>query len=300
MSRCDSFEKDMEDFLAGEVVRLDGTPLGEHVRQCASCARVVALHEEWMGASAQVDMPNDIEFHRMRTRVRRRLFSAASSPRSLLGRFQARHWQWAAVLILGLGIGAVAGALLGPGSSVGDEESVVRDLGRVDGEPLAGDPVLLSNVTIRPSDPGRVEVGFDVVRHIERVDDLDSPLVKRLLVQALRTSSTLGSRLKAVDYAERVADPSVVDALIAALHNDESVAVRMKVIAVLSRMSGNPRVREAMLRTLEQDESVQMRLLAIDFLSEEKVDPDVLRRAIEASPSFSDPALMLRLSRFEE
>jgi hypothetical protein len=159
-------------------------------------------------------------------------------------------------------------------------------------------PYTYSNVSFRKVNGGQVALGFDVTRHVDTVEPVQSDLVKEVLAQSLMNASNTGARLKAVSYASDIAAPKVTEALIFAMLSDDNLAVRLKALSILSAQPAHPDVDAAVMATLRDDESVQMRMEALDYLAARSVDHDLLRRTIQEQENAGDPALMVRLADY--
>jgi hypothetical protein len=95
-------------------------------------------------------------------------------------------------------------------------------------------------------------------------------------------------------------EPKLKEALVLAMRNDQSLAVRLEALSILSPRLTDPDVQTAVLATLRDDESVQMRLLALDALAAHSVDRRRLREAIREKERPGDEALMVRLAQFDK
>ena len=162
--------------------------------------------------------------------------------------------------------------------------------------------LIYSNISFRKLDHNRVALNFDVSTHVDIVEPVDSPLLQEVLVQSLLNPdpANLGSRLKAISYAENVMDSKVRDALILAMHEDTNLAVRLKALSILSMQPPASQVEAAFLKALRRDESVQMRLLALDYLANQGVDLGLIRRTIEEAGKESNPAVLLQVASYEK
>ena len=156
-----------------------------------------------------------------------------------------------------------------------------------------------SNVWFRRLDGGQVALDFDVTTHVQLVEPVQSQLVGEVLVHALLNSTNTGARLKAMSFAAGSMDRKVKEALIFTLHRDDSLAVRIKALAVLADHLDDGEIESAVLKTLREDESVQMRLLALDYLAAHSIDRDVIRETIRENQRPGDEALMVRLAEYE-
>jgi hypothetical protein len=146
-------------------------------------------------------------------------------------------------------------------------------------EQSANSPYTFSDLRVREVDQGRVALSFDVATHLELVREKSDPLVSEILVQSLVNPSPVGTRLEAIALARSI-EPKVRDALIVAMLEDESFAVRLGALEKLVAKPLSPEVEGALLQVLESEETVQMRLLAIDYLAQERVAPELVESAI--------------------
>ncbi len=311
MKECQRFEKKIEDLLAGEISPLEQQALMRHCGSCRECRRVVAMHAELQQEQPELAEPDQAELDWMREQVMERVLG---DPQSSSGRLRALLSTPIRIRPLpAMGMAFAASVLMVvSGLSMARwtqpearaEIPEIREIGSpaVFGASLAEleeSPYLYSNATFRRMDGGRVALSFDLSTHIDMVVLEDSPLVREVLVQSLLNPSTLGSRLKAVSYAREIMDPKVKDALIFAMLEDDSLAVRLKSLKILAAKSADPDIEAAMLQTLKEDEAVQMRLQALEYLAEREVDPAVIRRTIQEKGLQSDPALLLQAAKYD-
>ena len=101
--------------------------------------------------------------------------------------------------------------------------------------------------------------------------------------------------LEAGDEAESKLEKAVVFAL----RNDESVAVRLAALTVLVGRLDDEEVRSALIAALSDDPSVQVRLAALESLASHRVDPRRIREAVRERPEPGNEALMVRLAELE-
>lgn len=161
-------------------------------------------------------------------------------------------------------------------------------------EDVEDSPYLFSNVDFRERPDGRLEVGFDVTRHLRLVRRRDDPLLREILVQSMLTAGPVGTRLAALGYAEGAIDPKVREALLVTLFNDPSQAVRMRALEILGRQGDDREVHAALLALLRGEDSVSMRLLALDQLAASSVPRQDLDHAVLGLDPVADRALLVR------
>jgi hypothetical protein len=306
MSDCDRFHELIERRLGGDVTAADTAALREHCRGCRDCRRLCAADDQLRDAALAVE-PDALGL----AEVRRAVLRQARQPGSRAAERFSPGWRprWAvacaaaaALLLLGFLAGRRGGpaavALAGKDAPVVRGFSKVAQAARQIRDPLDS-PFTYANVRFEPGEgSGRLRLGCDVSAHLDLERPLDDPLVAEVVVQTLRNgTSSLGSRLKAMAVASRLADPRVRSALVAVLHEDPSPAVRLEALASLSRGASDPQVRAAVLQALRNESSMQVRLLAVDYLAASGVDRASLLRAAESGPEAMREALAVRASQ---
>jgi hypothetical protein len=203
-------------------------------------------------------------------------------------------------LLAGGYVAGRAGSIgIGAAGAIDFESAVVRQL--ADGE--AGDqaPLSWSNLRLDQAGEGYVRVRFDATTKVDVVRSKDDPLVVDLLGRALLDRRSIGTKLEAIQIAERPA-PAVKTALVAAMLRDENLAVRLKALSQLTSGDGGDRTDEivmsALLEVLRNEASVQMRLLAVDYLTGAGIAPDVLREALTAGRPEPGTAVRAKAERY--
>jgi hypothetical protein len=307
MSKCKHWESRIRAFLAGELPPAEQAKLWEHARACPACSAVLELHHRLEDPEAVPPLPSETEFQSMRRAVLERLGPAAApGSRPSLRRDLATLFRAHPALAAGVAAVLLAAVFLtGRWSARPAADPDGHLLGAIQAQArqeqgLAGywdSPFVYSNVTFRPGADGRLALSFDVTRHVSLVTAEDSPVAREVMVHAILDSSSLGPRLKAISLSEGVADERLQEALIFALHNDPSLAVRRKALAVLVRYPADPDIEAALLETLRNDEAVQLRLEALDGLAERRTDPAVIRRALPTGTRPGDAAVRQEAAR---
>jgi len=319
MSDCDRFKPIIQTYVAGDLDETDLGPLLEHCRVCEQCRGLMELHRDLTVLGARAGEPDENELDALRTRVLRDV----SRPAPWRLRELAGWPTWAGValrsaaavaaVVLLFGAGLMAGRALQeqrlPGqatvehgngtthrlvTAINTDAASNRSLGDVEDSRFT-----YSNVWFRRMDGGRVALDFDVTTHVQLVEPVQSQLVGEVLVHALLDSTSTGARLKAMSFAGESLDPKVKEALIFTLHRDDSLAVRIKALTVLSDHLDDEEIESALLKTLREDESVQMRLLALDYLAAHSIDRNVIRDTIRENQRPGNEALMVRLAEYE-
>jgi len=258
----------------------------QHAETCEACGDLRRLHEELEGTT--IPEPQETELLQIRRGVLRSLRSEAAA-----GGFRGQ-WEWlplpmlrpalvALSMVVLLGVGFAAGRI---GSQAGNGASAITgSIERVAARNLQlaqsqDSPYSYSNVRLREVDSQTVRLRFDVATHLDLVRAKDDPLVAEVLVQSLVNPASVGTSLEAIDLVGSL-QPKVRDALVVAMLEDESLAVRLKAISKLTANDSDVATQEALLEVLRSEASVTMRLLAIDHLTTHEVPADALRRALE-------------------
>ncbi len=204
------------------------------------------------------------------------------------------------------GVALAATALLVLGFLAGRSSGGARrdPFAAVLGAPIAGprdrdpleSPLIYSNLRVEPAGEGQLRLGMDVTTHVEVVRAANDLLVAEAAAQTLLASgdSPLGSRLQAVALAGTSTDARVKAALLRALHDDPSPAVRLKALGELTRWRPDPVVAAAALEVLQRETSVQIRLLALDVLASGGADRERVLHAIDSGDEATRSPLRVR------
>jgi hypothetical protein len=304
MSDCQKFRDMIQDFIAGELPQAERGVLQAHLDSCSECSGLIEFHLELSQAPGGIPEPSERDLLVMRRSVlaqisRTERLAAERSPgwdlRALTRLHPAMAVPAAAVLII---VGVLVGRLSFGQDPPGERyllQEMDRQAARQAGVSDYWDtPLTYTNVAVRPLSGGRLDMSFDVCRHMNIVTPMDSPLAKDVLLHAILTPSTMGAKMKAMSLTPEILDPKLREALVFTLHNDPNLAVRLEAFAVVTRYPYDAVTEEALLKTLRQDEAVQMRLLALEFLAEREVDPETLQQTIRSAKLESDPAILQR------
>ncbi len=318
MTDCRAYHALIEKYLAGEIGPAEVDLLLAHTADCQGCREVLELHGRLTRAGADIPEPTAAELSSMRQRVmadigagqsRRDDRRLGSVLRDLL---RAQPVAVPALLAAVLVIAVLAGrwSASSSGSDPGlllqaatpqelqraAERAAVRFADEAARQPgLDGfwdAPYMFANVAVRTRNDGDLDLSFDICRHVDLVTSPTSALAREVLLNAILTSPSLGTRLRAVALSPELDDTRLRDALIHAMHDDPDLAVRLKALEVLSGNPDDEPVRTALLTTLRDDEAVQMRLLALESLVGRQVDPALIRQAIDAVDQDSDAAVL--------
>ncbi len=289
MAHSKKFDDFITKFLAGELDADQTVQLRQHAAECSDCAEMIATHHLLLQSGASLETAPEKEFSQMR----RDVLSKLDRPKKIKVQ-QSVSWipEWFrrpsvayALSILLLIGGWTAGRLVdsdGRKNFIGEIRKVAA--GNTDLRDVQNSPYIYSNISFKKIDEQQVALSFDVTTHLDIVRDPDDPLVKDVLAQSLLNEESVGSRLKAIAWADEVIDPRIKEALIYAMKNDNNAAVRMKAIHSLMRYPDDSEIQNAFIELLKSDTQVTVRLAAIDYLANKKFSPELLRQ-IQQQPN---------------
>jgi hypothetical protein len=292
VSDCARYESLIERYLASDLDPKGVSDLLAHAAGCEGCRRLLEIHGELERAGSAVPEPDEADLERRQMRV-----LAGIQRRRALRPLRAAAI--AAGLILPFAVGVLLGRALPQRTRWMDalhaEATANRGLSDVEDSPFN-----YSNVSYRRLGDDRVALDFDVTTHLTTVESKNSPLVREVLAQSLLNPATVGERLKAMSFAAGGLDPKLEKAVLFALRNDESLAVRLAALTILVGRLDDEEVRSALIATLRDDPSVQVRLAALESLASHRVDPERIREAIRERPEPGNEALVVRLAELEK
>ena len=328
MSDCERLESTIQAYVAGDLDDTELGPLLTHCRTCEGCRQLLELHRDLAGLASRAPERNEADFAALHARVLGEVDRQGRTPSNVRVESPARTIPWylpaggfaqaatalaAAVLLFVVGLST--GRSLSEHGAMPESSSVTNGNGGVTNRlikaintdatsnrelaDVENSRFTYSNASFRRLDGDLVGLDFDVTTHVQLVEPAQSEIVREILVHSLLNPSTTGVRLKAMSYAAGAMEPKVREALIFAMRSDESLAVRMKALTILSDQLVEPEVEAAVLATLRDDDSVQMRLLALDYLAAHRVDGNRIRETIRKSERPGDEALMVRLTEYE-
>jgi hypothetical protein len=286
----------------------DDEALAAHCRSCPRCRALSAVELDLRDAGAAVQ-PDAGALAEVRRAVLRQLrHDAAADAWQAASRggglgFDRRRAAGIAAALAVLAAAAAIGFLAGRGTAGPPLPEPLQAAREIDRAALAGggaggdpldSPFTYENVRIDSGAGDRLHLAFDLSAHLEIERPAGDPLVADVVAQALLAGrSPLGSRLKAAAVAARLPDPRVRRALLRALKEDPSLAVRLAALGSLARSRGDPAVAAAVTAALAGEPSIELRLLALDYLAGSGADRETLRRlAMSASGTMRTPLLV--------
>jgi hypothetical protein len=300
MNQCTEYEPLVKKLLAGELALHEKQALLGHSQECKDCRELIALNASLTGC--ELELPGELDFKDLRLSVLRALPSRERS---------SRPGAWARLMsapTLGLGIAAslmVAGIAIGyfwqaaKGSVTSIMLAQIRREARENKQlaDVEASPYTYSNISFRNIGESTVALSFDVTARVDLTATKDDPLVKETLIQALLNPSPVGTRLKAISFAENLMGPELKEALLFSMLNDPSVAVRLKAQSILAPQKKDPEIQSAFLKVLRQEGSVQMRLAALDYLVDQ-LKPETLKGVIQELRSEEDAPVRARAAAY--
>lgn len=273
MKNCEPFEILIKKLIAADISSEEMQRLQEHAAECPDCAGLLEAHESLQQMPQIIGTPEAQDFQQMRQAVLGRIRKTAAHPESRWAFLlkPAYAYSFAALLfVAGLFLGnrvmpEKQSAFLGQIRQVAAANDELRD--------MENSPYTYSNIRFKKQDGQKIALSFDVTTHLEMVGNREDPLVNEVLAQSLLNEPSVGSRLKAISYANSSMDSRVKQALIHTLQNDQSTAVQMKALQALSGNLSDRDVRQAFITVLQSDQPVTLRLAVIDYLAGQNIDP---------------------------
>jgi len=296
MTDCRAFEDALERLIAGELGEDESAELHLHAAECERCCELLDLHQQLEAEGLEIPEPTEFELAAMRRRLWEKIEERETheTQRALDSRISGgeRGLAVAAAVVLLLGLGFFAGRSSTPDTWLAELDDAARgSAGLAD---VQASPYLFSNVRLEPRDDGAVELGFDVVTHLRLERPADDPLVREVVAHSLVNPAPLGTRLAAVKLSARVSESKTHEALVYALREDPSQAVRLAALEALAPSADDPTLRGVLLEVLANDPSVTLRLRAIDALERRGLGGEEIRRAVERTGAPVPPAVRVR------
>lgn len=318
MSKCTEFEPLIEQMLSEEIEDASRDRLLAHSEACVDCRQFVDLHYQLQDPELSTELPSDAELAEVRANVLREIRAADRNDplpsfglAGLLRLFALRPaygMGLAAMLLVMLGTGVVVGRwTTGPElpNDLFVADDLVQEILRREAQTnreladVEDSRYLYSNVVFDERDDGRVALSFDVTRHVQVDPRQDDPLVKEVLAQTLVNPMPVGTRLRAISFADRVDDPKVEQALIFSMLNDENLAVRLRAFQILAGAEPSEEIEAAMLMVLSTEEAVQLRMLAMDWVAASDAGQERMDEVLEQLQESEDRALLVRAASYE-
>lgn len=160
------------------------------------------------------------------------------------------------------------------------------------------EPYIYQNATFSKRPDGKLNVSFDVTRHLDIICSKNDPLLQDILAQSLLNSTSLSTKLRNISDTRISMHPKIKQALIATMLNDNNPIVRQKSLFSLMKYKNDEDIQNALIKLLTTEKSVYMRLAAIDYLSNNNVDVSLLEKNID-SVYFQNNAVKQKLKQLK-
>ena len=298
---CKKYQLLIKNSLSGALSPDDQKVLAEHTAVCPECRALLKINSMLGGADFSTPMPGQDEFTRMRADILNKIRQSEKARKIDLAilwqKFRANAWRPAVAfsLILGFLLGRIM-----PTEESSLSERIVDGISllaaqskNLFSEDKAG--YRYSNVNIKEIDNNQVQMSFDVSTHVDGVWKKQDPLYKEVIAHTLLAPGNAGTRLKAISSMDDLRDPRVKQALILAINNDPSLAVRMAAADQLQHFPKDDDIIKTMKDILQKEESIKMGMVAVDYLTKYNQPSDSLDNVIKTlDKSISKPIKLRR------
>jgi len=302
MKSCKNFEQLIQNLIFDDISEVERNLLNVHVQKCEHCSKILELHTALRKSNFTTanKLPDNNYFQTIRQNVLRQVKTKRIQTFNLSDLFRRKK------TILRPAYSIVVFFiifLIGYYSHHWFKKDVAsdRDLfitkirqAAMQNRSLADvdkSPFLISQVRMERTDQGEIHLTFNVTTAVEYFGDLDDPLVKEVVTQALVNYTNDGSRLDAIALSTQLMDTKVKEALIFSMLHNENPAVRMNAMDVLGQMQLDDQIQQAIIKVLNSEQTVQMRLAAIELLTQENTYiqnlNQILQEKIERDPNSS-------------
>ncbi len=282
------FEELIKKYISGELTVSEKSRLLKEAEINKEIAEYIHLHTNLSDAETTFEMADDKSFQKMRSitinqihhyKKHKWYFSSSTILQNLVQPFRIPAFSAsfaAAMFLIGFFLSTT------PVS----EESLINGIQytaqQTEGLQESSDsPYIYSNTIFREDKDGRVNVSFDVTRHLELTRQKSDPLIQDILAQSLINSESTSEQLRNISVSEKVMHPKIKQALIQTMQNDENDTVRQKSMFSLMKYPNDEDIQEALMNLLTEEKSVYMRLAAIDYLSNNNVNPALFEQSLD-------------------
>lgn len=272
-------EKLIIDYISDEISDTDRKELFELAKKNKEIADWINLNDQLADPDIKLNLAKDEELREMRLNTLHKInISKRQKSRiiDILNFDNLRYLFYRPAFIISFAtIMFLLGFTLNYTTSMPDNFTQEIQLAALESQDLkqsSNSPYVFSNAKMRNTGKNRVQVSFDVSRHIKIERPKDDPLIKDILAQSLLNSENTSLRLQNISETESYMDPKIKQALILTMNNDNNMIVRQKSMFSLLRYPNDKEIQKALLSVLRNEESVYMKLAAIDYLSNNKVN----------------------------
>ena len=303
MHNCNDVQAIIENYLAGELSPSDKQLLDQHLRACADCRELIALHEEMTQMDGDVFEPGVEGLRAMRSRVFAQIAAGQETGHKPANRpllAFASALATAALLAVGVFLGRWTTAPQGL-----DDQSLLEAVARQASIERGPDnywdaPLSYANVKAGEVNDGLVNLAFDVCRSVGLTTSIDSTVAGDVLTHAILNSDSMGGRLRAMELAAHSNNKRLTEALLVTLRHDPDPTMRIEALGALIGSDGSEQIQTALLASLRDDQSVQLRMMVLDHLVKQALGLDALEDVIGQGDHESNSAVFQRARELQD
>ncbi len=299
--KCEEIEKLSLLYLYDELASGERADFEAHVAACEACRGGLEKMRRFQRALEACPKPEPAPDFVARCRMS---LDEALDREQLGWRAILRAWFWnssplpasrlaavAALVIFGFGLGWTVRPRVGALQTIAPaNQASTFDL----------DNYRVRNISQVAPDPqsGGVRITLDAERRVTLEGSLDDPLIREVLVNAVKGYENPGIRRDTLDVLRtNPEEPSIREALMYALH-DGNPGVRLAALNTVNHMECGYDTHGALLKVVEKDPNAGVRAAAIDalveHLQEEGPDEDVTKGLESLATTDPDAAVRLR------
>ncbi len=157
-----------------------------------------------------------------------------------------------------------------------------------------------SNVRVTPLNRNRVELTFDLTRTVSLTRPEADPDVSAILVNSLHQDDTIAERLALIAQSIRIKNQSFKKVLIQLLEVDSHPVIRLRALQALGYFEADSQVTNTLLKIVSTDANISMRLTALDILITQQFAADSLQQLINQETLPFQAALQQKILPYVE
>lgn len=289
LTRCEDVAPLLVFYTCGEVDEQEHAEINAHLAACPACAGQLNEEQGFQTAMATASQPADeldpsgALLAQCRSELAERLDDLEApvmGPKGTLFGWMRRWmamrpaWSAAALVLLGLGVGAQMSPWLSKGArgsaNLSEEAVNVTAMPRLSDDDLS--KMAVAGVNFAPSPdaaPGTLQLQVRTEQPMDMVGNVDDADMRRVLTYVVANGERFdpGVRLDCLDALRaRTGDAQVRRALLVAAAKDQNAAVRMKALEALRDSARDEGVRSTLLQALRRDPNPGVRVEAVNLL----------------------------------
>ncbi len=308
MDNCKKYHELIIKLISSGLDTNDNELLNNHVKECKDCSDFLLVHRSIEKSQKIIPMPDSDEFRIMRQNTLRKIRLADSSKiSSLLDQikrifFKVEFAYGLATLFLIFSIysyinsennqGKIPSDLIEQIDYTAQQNHSLSD--------IENSPYSYSDIEIKNMGDQLISLGFNVSTYVELTRDKNDPLVNEILAQSIMNSEQTSTRLNTISYTEELIDPKLKETLLYVLQNDPDLAVRLKVMNILTKYTKDDQIQDAFLSVLKNEESVQIRLIVLDYLTSNKIDTSLILRELSTATTRNNQPILIKAQKYIE